>query len=106
MYNPDRKLFYLDTNKSKLLPDANIKAKLFLDRYNTVLQRTKRNFQQKIASNQRDQLKLQTVDYLLTLSYITLDRTLILGSLIQAKEGKYFLEDPSGLVELDLTHAK
>lgn len=46
------------------------------------------------------------MDYLLTLSSVTLDKTLILGSLSHLIEGKFFLEDPTGAVELDLTHAK
>ncbi|KAJ8941358.1 hypothetical protein NQ314_010421, partial [Rhamnusium bicolor] len=106
LYNPDRKMYFADTNKSKMLSDADIKAKMFLERYSTILQRTKRNFLQKISDREEDRLKLQTVDYLLTLSYMTLDRTLILGSLLQLSEGKYYLEDPTGIVELDLTHAK
>lgn len=94
----------LATQTSTLLSDANSKAQLFLDRYVTVLHRTQRNFKNKLAEH--DKLTLQTVDFLLTLSYKTLDKTLILGSLIQATEGKYYLEDPTGLVQLDLTHAR
>lgn len=89
-----------------MLADANSKAQLFLDRYQTILQRTRRNFQKKITVSEKDKLKLQTVDFLLTISKVTLDRTLILGSLLQVSEGKYYLEDPSGIVQLDLTHAK
>lgn len=76
-----------------------------MDRYTTILQRTKRNFQQKLAENDSVKLELQTVDYLLTLSYVSLNHTLILGSLLQVSEGKYYLEDPTGMVQLDLTHA-
>jgi DNA polymerase epsilon subunit 2 len=76
-----------------------------LNRYTTILQRTKRNFQQKLAENDSVKLELQTVDYLLTLSYVSLNHTLILGSLLQVSEGKYYLEDPTGMVQLDLTHA-
>nr|XP_023026424.1 DNA polymerase epsilon subunit 2 [Leptinotarsa decemlineata] len=105
-YNPDRKLYFIDKSRSTLLAKADIKAKLFLDRYYTILQRTKRNFQQKVSAGDKNQLKLQTVDYLLTLSNVTLEFTLILGSLIQVSEGKWHLEDPTGMVELNLTHAK
>ncbi|XP_018579685.1 DNA polymerase epsilon subunit 2 [Anoplophora glabripennis] len=105
-YNPDRKMYFIDNAKSKMLASADVKAKMFLERYSTILQRTKRNFLHKISDSGRDQLKLQTVDYLLTLSYVTLDRTLILGSILQVTEGKYYLEDPTGIVQLDLTHAK
>lgn len=79
---------------------------MFLDRYSSVLQRTKRTFAQTLLNDERNHLKLQTVDYLLTLSEVKLDRTLILGSLLQIAEGKYYIEDPTGIVELDLVHAK
>lgn len=78
---------------------------MFLNRYRTVLQRTKRNFHQKQSETEGQKLELQTVDYLLTLSYVTLSHTLVLGSLLQVSEGKYYLEDPTGIVELDLRHA-
>lgn len=89
-----------------MLPNGDSKADLFLNRYSTILQRTKRNFKLKIGEGDKDKLQLQTVDYLLTLSYKTLDKTLILGSLLQVSEGKYYLEDSTGIVLLDLTHAK
>lgn len=105
-YNQDRKIYLANTKRSILLSDADVKAKMFLDRYSTVLQRTKRTFAQTILNNERNHLTLQTVDYLLTLSEIQLDRTLILGSLLQVAEGKFFLEDPTGKVELNVKHAK
>ncbi|XP_022907968.2 DNA polymerase epsilon subunit 2 [Onthophagus taurus] len=101
IYNPDRKLYCINKKKSSLLSDANSKAQLFIDRYNSILQRVQRNF--KVNT---ENFNLQTVDYLLTLSHKTLDKTLILGSLSQVSEGKYYLEDPTGIVELDLKHAK
>ncbi|XP_030754495.1 DNA polymerase epsilon subunit 2 [Sitophilus oryzae] len=105
-YNQDRKIYQYNPKKSKLLSDANVKAKMFLDRYSTVLQRTKRTFAQTLLNDEKNHLKLQTVDYLLTLYEVQLDRTLILGSLLQVSEGKYYIEDPTGIVELDLAHAK
>ncbi|CAG9813336.1 unnamed protein product [Phaedon cochleariae] len=105
-FNPDRKLYYVDKSRSIFLSDADSKAKVFRDRYFTILQRTKRNFEQAAMIREKDRLKLQTIDYLLTLSYVTLEHTLILGSLTQVSEGKWHLEDPTGMVELDLVHAK
>lgn len=105
-YNQDRKIYLPDTKKSVLLSDADVKSKMFLERYCKVLQRTKRAFAQTLMNNEQNQLTLQTVDFLLTLSEITLDRTLILGSLLQVADGKFVLEDPTGVVQLDLTHAK
>lgn len=106
VYDPDRKLYISAKTKSQLLASPDVKAQLFIDRYTTILQRTRRNFSQKLATNEQNKLKLQTVDYLLTVSHETLDRTLILGSLLQVSEGKWYLEDPTGIVQLDLTHAK
>lgn len=105
-YDIERKLYLPSERKVTFLPEAEFKAKLFFDRYSAVLQRTQRNFKNKITENEKDRLILQTVDYLLTSSTVILDRTLILGSLIQVSEGKYYLEDPSGIVGLDLSHAK
>ncbi|CAG9861657.1 unnamed protein product [Phyllotreta striolata] len=100
-YNLKRKQYYIVDEKPQILANAESKARLFLERYTTVLQRTKRNFLLK-----GDELKLQTVDYLLALRKTTLDKTLILGSLYQISEGKWCLEDPSGIIELNLIHAK
>lgn len=104
-YDADRKHYFLSTTKPKLLADSISKAQLFLDRYNSILQKTKRNFSQKIVGEEQ-RLTLQTVDYLLTLTHKTLDRIFILGSLLQVSEGKWYLEDPTGIVELDLKYAK
>ncbi|XP_063918780.1 DNA polymerase epsilon subunit 2-like [Zophobas morio] len=104
-YNVDRKQYFLSGHKPKLLSSPTSKTQLFLDRYTAILQRTKRNFQQKITEDNSVKLELQTVDYLLTLSYVSLNHTLILGSLLQVSEGKYYLEDPTGIVQLDLSHA-
>ncbi|KAK5648615.1 hypothetical protein RI129_003507 [Pyrocoelia pectoralis] len=105
-YDPDRKIYLPAVSKSRLLSGPNSKTQLFLDRYTTVLQRTERNFKNKITENESDRLSLQTVDYLLTKGHVTLNKTLILGSLFKISEGKFVLEDPSGIVELDLSHAK
>lgn len=104
-YNIDRKQYFLSEQKPRLLSSADSKAQLFTERYATILQRTKRNFLQKSTETEGVKLELQTVDYLLTLSNVSLNHTLILGSLLQVAEGKYYLEDPTGIVQLDLSHA-
>lgn len=104
-YDLNRKQYFYSNEKPKLLSNACSKADLFLDRYNSILQRTRRNFLQKIPAG-RQQLILQTVDYLLTVTHKTLENILILGCLLQVSEGKWSLEDPTGIVELDLKHAK
>ncbi|XP_060531569.1 DNA polymerase epsilon subunit 2 [Cylas formicarius] len=104
-YNTTRKIYSKDVESSKLLPVADAKIKLFFERYSSILQRTKRSFSHSLLGAEKNHLKLQTVDYLLTLSEAKLDHTLILGSLLQVAENKYFLEDPTGIVQLDLSHA-
>lgn len=104
-YDSDRKHYFCAKLKPKLFSDPSTKADLFLERYTAILQRTKRNFSQKILADDQ-KLTLQTVDYLLTITHVTLERIFILGSLLQVSEGKWFLEDPTGIVELDLKHAK
>ncbi|KAK4884432.1 hypothetical protein RN001_000703 [Aquatica leii] len=103
-YDPDRKIYLPATSKSILLSSPNSKTELFVERYSTILQRTLRNFKNRDV--EKDKLTLQTVDYLLTKNCLTLNKTVILGSILQVSEGKYYLEDPSGIVELDLSHAK
>ncbi|KAH1001037.1 hypothetical protein HUJ04_013299 [Dendroctonus ponderosae] len=105
-YNPERKLYLPSHKRPTLLADADSKTCMFLDRYTKVLHRTKRTIAQTLMNEERHRLKLQTVDYLLTISEVTMERTLILGSLLQTAEGKFALEDPTGLVNLDLTHAE
>lgn len=105
-YDPDRKLYLLSNTKSKFLSDANSKSMVFIERYQTILQRTRRMFLSTASAGEKNMLKLQTVDFLLTLSNVCLKNTLILGSIIQASEGKYCLEDPTGMVHLDMSHAK
>lgn len=105
-YNEDRKIYLPCTRKRVLLADAIAKSKMFLERYSQVLQKTRRAFAQTQLRGPEHELTLQTVDYLLTLSEVTLERTLILGSLLQVTDGKYVLEDPTGTVHLDLSHAK
>lgn len=100
-YDLDRKLYLPSKKRSMFVADARFKSDLFNERYMGVLQRTQRNFRNKVNG-----LTLQTVDYLLTSTAVELDSTLVLGALLQVSEGKYFIEDPSGMVELDLSHAK
>ncbi|XP_050293972.1 DNA polymerase epsilon subunit 2 isoform X2 [Anthonomus grandis grandis] len=105
-YHLDRKIYQQDHQKSKLLAEPEVNSKMFLDRYSKVLQRTRRIFAHSLLRGEKNQLTLQTVDFLLTSSEVTLDRTLILGALLQGPDGGLVLEDPTGFVKLDLTHAK
>ncbi|XP_066152304.1 DNA polymerase epsilon subunit 2 [Euwallacea fornicatus] len=105
-YNQDRKIYLPDPQKSVLLAEPEVKSKMFLERYSKVLQRIQRVVAHTLLKEEQHHLSLQTVDYLLTLSEVTLERTLVLGALLQVTDGKYVLEDPTGIVQLDLVHAK
>ncbi|KAL3286446.1 hypothetical protein HHI36_000953 [Cryptolaemus montrouzieri] len=105
-YDPDRKLYLLSKKKAQLLSEASTKPWIFIERYQTISQKTHRVFLKTSSMSDGHRFKLQTVDFLLTSSNISLEKTLILGSVLQVSEGKYYLEDPTGIVQLDLSHAK
>ena len=109
--------FVYDIDKKKMIPSvtkelslytkASAKAKLFQERYTLMHQRTVRHelfsppaLGQVIESSSK--FHLQKVEYLLSSSGMP-DRIIVLGMLSQLKEGKFFLEDPTGCVELDLS---
>lgn len=100
---------FVETNdyKPSLLPKlTKSKINVLNERYEYVLQRTKRNFKR---LKNIDSFVIETVDYLLTKQKDTSkedDKVLYFGALFQATPGKYYLEDPTGSVELDLKHAK
>ena len=50
------------------------------------------------------QFTLRKIEYLLGTTE-KLDKVIILGMLTQLKEGKLYLEDPTGAIELDLSEA-
>lgn len=106
-FDLSRKLYFLDTkNKSVLFSSPENKSELFVNRYRNVLQRTQRSLMTKNELLEENKITLHTVDYLLTVSQRTLQNNLILGSLFHGANGKYFIEDPTGMIELDLKHAK
>ena len=98
-----------------LVSDADMKADVFCLRYNAIHQRTLRHklFTPAVvgagvsASTEEQEKKyhLKSVDFLLgTTSKLT--DVIVLGMLTQIKHGKYSLEDPSGVMDLDLSEAK
>ncbi|XP_074654952.1 DNA polymerase epsilon subunit 2-like [Tubulanus polymorphus] len=114
LYNPDRKKFIKEKMLGVQVPglygDAKAKTSLFKERYAVLLQRTSRHdlFTPPIpgthASEQSKKFKLQPIEYLLG-SSAKLGEIISLGMLTQMKEGKWFLEDPTGAVQLDLKQA-
>lgn len=51
-----------------------------------------------------DQAKLRTIDYLHSCAGEN-EKVVVFGILSQLQEGKYFLEDPSGILQLNLSQA-
>ncbi|XP_065057553.1 DNA polymerase epsilon subunit 2-like [Rhopilema esculentum] len=110
IYSSDRKKFLPNTQtKPSLHGTAQDKADIFRDRYTILKQRTMRHelfMPATVASANQNASKfeLKTLEYLLG-SSVALENVIILGMLTQLKEGKYWLEDPTGVVELDMEKA-
>ena len=111
-YNSDRKKFLKETTNGVYLhPDAPCKAEVFKERYMTIYQRTIRHdlFAPPSAAahpNQKtNKYELKHVEYLLG-STAKLGKIIVLGMIAQIKEGKYYLEDSTGVVQMNLSNAK
>ncbi|XP_070570240.1 DNA polymerase epsilon subunit 2-like [Ptychodera flava] len=108
-YSQQRKKFIVDTSPPCLHGNADSKALLFKERYSILYQRTSRHnlFTPVVpgaSEAQSKKFKLKPVEYLLG-STTKLGDIIVLGMLTQLKEGKYYLEDPTGAVELNLSQA-
>ena len=107
VYNSERSKFLVSNNASPSLHGSSKdKAEMFRERYYIVKQRTMRHelfTPASIASSGKTALKfeLRTIEYLLGSSSVV-DNVIVLGMLTQMKEGIFWLEDPTGVVKLDL----
>ncbi|KAI5740833.1 hypothetical protein M8J76_007733 [Diaphorina citri] len=101
-YDPDLKKFKLVDKKRKLCADSDAKSKLFRERYNIIRQRTLRHSLFNNINPNADSVKLDWVEYLMSLTNVN-HKTVVLGMISQLKENRYFLEDPTGIVQLDLS---
>uniref|UniRef100_A0A667YLG4 DNA polymerase epsilon subunit n=1 Tax=Myripristis murdjan TaxID=586833 RepID=A0A667YLG4_9TELE len=87
---------------------ARDKAELFRERYTMLQQRTYRHelFTPPAigaaVEEGRNKFQLKTVEALLG-STAKLGEVIVLGMITQLKEGKFYLEDPSGTVQLDMS---
>lgn len=110
-YNPDRKKFLPHQGKDLPLHSrADAKTALFRERYILLHQRTLRHelftptaLGQVVQASSKFQLR--NVEFLLSSSGLP-EKLILLGMLTQLKEGKYYLEDPTGYVELDITNCR
>ena len=108
-YNLDKKKFLPVSNRGvELHARASVKARLLSERYMLLYQRTLRHelftppaLGQSVRSDAK--FHLRKVEYLLSSSGLP-EKIIVLGMLAQIKEGKYYLEDPTGYVELDISN--
>ncbi|CAE1325742.1 POLE2 [Acanthosepion pharaonis] len=112
-YSEERKKFILNSNMALPAPllhgNPFDKCKLFKDRYYMLLQRTMRHnlFTPPAIGNIKDgekKFQLKPIEHLLGTS-TKMGENIVLGMLTQLKEGKWYLEDPSGSVQIDLSQA-
>ncbi|XP_055145459.1 DNA polymerase epsilon subunit 2 isoform X10 [Symphalangus syndactylus] len=115
VYNSERKKFLplLMTNHPapNLFGTARDKAEMFRERYTILHQRTHRHelFTPPVIGSHPDEsgskFQLKTIETLLG-STTKIGDVIVLGMITQLKEGKFFLEDPTGTVQLDLSKAQ
>ncbi|KAG8561457.1 hypothetical protein GDO81_015356 [Engystomops pustulosus] len=115
IYNSERKKFLpikiANYPEPNLFGSAKDKAELFRERYTILQQRTHRHelfTPPVIGANpdeSRSKFQLKTVENLLG-SAAKMGEVIVLGMITQLKEGKYYLEDPTGTVQLDLSKAQ
>lgn len=108
-YNSERKKFTPGPKNLPLFGAAKEKTAVFRERYDVLLQRTTRHkyFSPPapgvdpgiVAPNK---FKLKTVEHVLS-SAITGEKLVVLAMLAQIKEGRWYLEDPTGTVEINVT---
>ncbi|XP_053108069.1 DNA polymerase epsilon subunit 2 isoform X1 [Hemicordylus capensis] len=115
IYNSERKKFLPLAMTSHPAPNlfgsARDKAELFRERYIILQQRTHRHelFTPSAIGTHPDEsrskFQLKTIETLLG-NPAQIGEVIILGMITQLKEGKFFLEDPTGVVQLDLSKAQ
>nr|XP_055027510.1 DNA polymerase epsilon subunit 2 isoform X2 [Misgurnus anguillicaudatus] len=115
IYSTERKKFVpisMTTHPSpKLCGQSRDKAELFRERYTILQQRTHRHelFTPPVIGSApdegRNKFQLKTVEALLG-STAKLGEVIVLGMITQLKEGKFYLEDLSGTVQLNMSKAQ
>uniref|UniRef100_A0A8C8ADS6 DNA polymerase epsilon subunit n=1 Tax=Otus sunia TaxID=257818 RepID=A0A8C8ADS6_9STRI len=114
IYNSERKKFLPLSMTNFPVPNlfgtARDKAELFRERYSILQQRTHRHelFTPSAVvahpDDSKSKFQLKTIETLLG-NTAKVREVIVLGMITQLKEGKFFLEDPTGVVQLDLSKA-
>jgi DNA polymerase epsilon subunit 2 len=108
VYEPMKKRFSLDKNDAgKFFGGVDDKVDMLLQRYALIHQRLMRNdaFKPRLtnASNSDEEAaKITPIEGLLGIS----GTKILLGMVVQVEEGKFYLEDPSAQVLMDLSEAE
>lgn len=113
VYDSMRKTFQVETKRWSLLGDAADKINMMAQRYALMHQRLLRHdtFRKKTASYQANaadretQHSLTPIESLLGKSNSDQVSVLVLGILVQVEEGKFYLEDTTGRVEVSFENA-
>jgi DNA polymerase epsilon subunit 2 len=108
----ENRKFILKKNQRKILASAKSRSDYIRNRYYTILQRILRhdlfapnvNENIKTSDNTSRKFVLKYAENLLSASTVT--EVVMLGLLSKFKEGKFYLEDPSGAIPIDLSEAK
>lgn len=111
-YMKESKKFVFKRSQKKLLAQATSRSEYIRNRYNTILQRILRhdlfapncNENIRTSDNENRKFLLKYAENLLSAS--TVEEVVMLGLLSKFKEGKFYLEDPTGAIPLDLNEAK
>lgn len=107
-YSIEQKKYVIDKTVRNILPSAAIRSDYMIDRHTMLWQRTNRHelFSPAIpgTTNAGRKFHLTNVESLLSSS--TMKDVVVLGLLAQLTENKYYIEDPTGCVPLDLKNAQ
>lgn len=109
-YHSERKRFLKDDKVSNnLFPEPKWKSQYLIDRYTLIWQRTIRNklfVQETLPGNESERcFNLRKIEVLLSCSS-KVDEVIVLGLLTQLTEGKFYLEDPTGSIALDMSQTR
>lgn len=103
-YDNERKKYFLEDKPRNLLPSATARAEFLVDRYTMLWQRTCRHelFAAAIPgiTTEAKRFQLRKIETLLASGNVK--EAVVLGMLAQLKENKFFIEDPTGAVPIDL----
>jgi DNA polymerase epsilon subunit 2 len=94
------------------IANANAKIELFLQRYRIIYQRTLRHelfspcsiSESAHSTNGKKKFQLKPIEFLLSNTDHE-EETIVLGMIAQLKENKFYLEDPTGHLPLNLAEA-